>query len=237
MEILKYKWQEGEAVWSETLKKWGSFRKFYSSLQLWTFSRVNIAVFFSLLFVCVGKTWYNCVFKNDWREILPFANIGSSCHSLLQPVHTWTNQANTGGLKSNKNKVIPQCVDVASTWECWAGSRAWRWAPPCWSDPNWEGCWGSDHCAGLSPLKDAKSQTGKHPITEQTFVVLHLGKWYNHYVRPPDRKASFFLSTGRMVLASMLTLDICRWKRQMFFFMISFNKMFSFCLFLKDLKS
>ncbi len=44
------------------------------------------------------------------------------------------------------------CVYVC-TWGCWAGSPVWRWAPPCWSDPNWGGWSGSDHCAGLCPLK------------------------------------------------------------------------------------
>lgn len=48
----------------------------------------------------------------------------------------------------------------AGTWECWAGSLAWRSVLPCWSDLNWEGCSGSGHCVGLCPLKDGPLETG-----------------------------------------------------------------------------
>lgn len=30
------------------------------------------------------------------------------------------------------------------------------------------------------PLKDGKSQRGKHPITQQTVAVFNMGKWCDH---------------------------------------------------------
>lgn len=120
-----------------------------------------------------------------------------------------------GCLSNLTSKGFQEILHFLATWECWAGSRVWRWALPCWSDLNWGGCSGSDHCDGLFPLERCNNTDGK---TSHHWPIIcdappaEISSSLTSVL--PERKASFFLSTGRIVLASMLTFDICRCKRK-----------------------
>lgn len=109
------------------------------------------------------------------------------------------------------------CVCCMCTWGCWGGSLVCHWAPPCWSGLNREGWSGSDRCAGLSPLAEQETdgETGKKSGHYEKNQITRSSPWgmcaqvSRHWLLP-DRNASFFLRMGRMVVASMVTLDICK---------------------------
>lgn len=68
----------------------------------------------------------------------------------------------------------------------------------------------------LPPKEKQTSREGRYLFTDQMRLYsphtdeTHADMLSHGFCVLPDRKASFFLRMGRMLVASMLTLDICR---------------------------